>query len=71
MKFRVAAALAMCASLRGDEVFLLDLAGMWQCIRLGREGEMPQDPMKTGVDLSRAPHAIVTLIGELKGELGK
>jgi hypothetical protein len=26
--------------------------------------------MKTGVDLSRAPHVIVTLIGEFKGELG-
>jgi hypothetical protein len=56
--------------LRGNKVFLLDLAGMWQYIKLGREGEMPQDPMKTGVDLSRAPHVIVTLIGEFKGKLG-
>jgi hypothetical protein len=29
MKFGAAAALAMCASLQGNEVFLLDLAGMW------------------------------------------
>ncbi len=65
-----AAALAMCALLRGNKVFLLDLAGMWRYIKLGREGKMPQDPMKTGVDLSRAPPIIVTLIGEFKGELG-
>jgi hypothetical protein len=70
MKFGAAAALAVCASLRGNKVFLLDLAGMWQYIKLGREGEIPQDPMKTGVDLSRAPHVIVTLVGEFKGELG-
>jgi hypothetical protein len=31
---------------------------------------MPQDPMKTGIDLSRAPHIIVTLKGEFVGELG-
>jgi hypothetical protein len=31
---------------------------------------MPEDPMKVGVDLTKAPHIIVTLIGEFKGELG-
>jgi hypothetical protein len=70
MKFGAAAALAVCASLRGNKVFLLDLAGMWQYIKLGRDGEVPQDPIKIGVDLSRAPHMIATLIGEFKGELG-
>jgi hypothetical protein len=70
MKFGAVAALAVCASLWGNKVFLLDLAGMWQYIKLGREGEVPQDLMKTGVDLSRAPHIIVTLTGECKGELG-
>jgi hypothetical protein len=70
MKFGTTAALAMCASLQGNEVFMLDLAGMWRYIKLGRDGEVPQDPMKIGVDLSRAPHVIATLIGEFKGELG-
>jgi len=60
----------VCASLQGNEVFLLDLAGMWRYIKLGRDGEVPQDPIKNGVDLSRAPHVIATLIGEFKGELG-
>ena len=70
MKFGAAAALAVCAPLQGNKVFLLDLAGMWQYIKLSRDGEVPQDPMKIGVDLSRAPHVIATLIGEFKGELG-
>jgi hypothetical protein len=70
MKFGAAAALAVCASLQGNEVFLLDLAGMWRYIKLGRDGEVPQDPIKNGVDLSRAPHVIATLIEEFKGELG-
>ena len=70
MKFGAAAALAVCASLRGNEVFLLDLAGMRRYIDVGRGGRMPEDPMKVGVDLTKAPHIIVTLIGEFKGELG-
>jgi len=70
MKFGAAAALAVCASLRGNEVFLLDLAGMWRYIEIGREGTMPEDPMKIGGDLTKAPHIIVTLIGQFKGELG-
>jgi hypothetical protein len=70
MKFGAAAALVVCASLQRNKVFLLDLAGMWQYINLGRDGEVPQDPMIIGVDLSRAPHVIATLIGEFKGELG-
>jgi hypothetical protein len=43
---------------------------MWQYIKLSRDREVPQDSMKIGVDLSRAPHVIATLIGEFKGELG-
>ena len=70
MKFGAAAALAVCASLRGNEVFLLDLAGMRKYIEVGRVGRLPQNPMEVGVDLTKAPHVIVTLIGEFKGELG-
>ncbi len=63
LKFGAAAALAMCALLRGNEVFLLDLAGLWHYVDLGREGKIPPDPMKTGTELSGPPHIIVTLIG--------
>jgi hypothetical protein len=58
MKFGAAGALAVCALLQ------LDLAGLWHYINLGREGKIPLDLMKTGRELSGAPHIIVTLIGE-------
>jgi hypothetical protein len=47
-----AAALAICASLRGPEIVLLDLTGLWKYIDLGKDGVLPQDPLKTGVGLS-------------------
>jgi hypothetical protein len=34
---------------------------------MGREGEIPHDPTKTGTDLSSAPHVLVMFIGEFKG----
>jgi hypothetical protein len=37
-KFGAAAALALCASIRSSEVFLLDLAGLWKYWELGKEG---------------------------------
>jgi len=70
VKFGAAVALAVCASLRGPEVFLLDLAGMWKHLEIGKDGVMPPEPMKQNVNLEGAPHIIVTLLGELKGELG-
>jgi hypothetical protein len=68
--FGAAAALAVCGSLRGPEVFLLDLAGLWKYIEMDKDGVMPHEPLKAGTNLSRAPHVIATLIGEFKGELG-
>jgi hypothetical protein len=69
-KFGVAAALAVCGSLQGPEVFLLDLAGLWKYIEMDKDGVMPHEPLKAGTNLSRAPHVIATLIGEFKRELG-
>jgi hypothetical protein len=59
MKFGVADTQAACASLCRNKVFLLDLASLWRYINMGREGKIPQDPMKTGTDLSFVPHVIV------------
>jgi hypothetical protein len=70
VKVGAAMALAMCASLRGPEVFLLELAGLWKYHDLGRERILFNNPLKIGTDLSKAPYIIVTLIGEFKGELG-
>ena len=69
-KVGAAIALAVCGSLRGNEVFMLDLNGLRKHISLGKEGTLPKDPMKVGTDLSQAPHIIIPLLGEFKGELG-
>jgi hypothetical protein len=69
-KVGAAIALAVCGSLRGNEVFMLDLNGLRKHLSLGKEGTLPKDPMKVGTDLSQAPHIIIPLLGEFKGELG-
>jgi hypothetical protein len=69
-KVGAAVATAVCASLRGPEVFQLDLAGMISHINMGKGGIMPDRPLKTGTDLSTAPHVMVVLLGNFKGETG-
>jgi hypothetical protein len=55
----------ICASLwGGSEVFLLNLANLWKYRNLGKDGVLPEDPLKIGVDLLQVPYMIVTLIGE-------
>ena len=68
-KVEAAIALALRGSLQGNEVFMLDLTGLWRHFSLGKEGTLPKDPMKAGTDLSQAPHIIIPLLGEFKGEL--
>jgi hypothetical protein len=58
------------ALLRGSEVFLLDLAGLWKYWEFDKEGIMPFNPMKIGFYLLNALHVIAMLIGKIKGELG-
>jgi len=70
VKFGAAVALATCGSLRGPEVFLLDLAGLHKYVDLGKNGVMPLDPMKGGTDLSDVPYIVIPLIGKFKGESG-
>jgi hypothetical protein len=56
-KVGAAVATAVCASLRGPEVFQLDLAGMRSHIHMGRTGIMPDKPLKVGVNLTTAPQS--------------
>ncbi len=70
IKFGAATSLAIRGSLRGPEVFLLDLAGLWEYLKLGQWGILPEDPLKPRDDFSSHPYIIVTLIGEFKGDLG-
>ncbi len=35
-------------ALRGPEVFMLDLGGLWKYLELGRDGVLPEDPLKPG-----------------------
>jgi hypothetical protein len=44
-KVGAAIALAICASLRGPEVLLLDLAGLRNHIQKGKEGILPDKPL--------------------------
>ena len=70
IKLGAAVATATAGSLRGPEVFMLDLGGIRNHIHRGRDGIMPADPMKTGVDLTTAPHVYLALVGKFKGETG-
>ncbi len=70
LKVGVAIALAVCACLRGPEVLLLDLTGLHQNIEKGKNGTIPQFPLKVGIDLSEAPRMIAVLLGNFKGKTG-
>jgi hypothetical protein len=63
-------ATAVCASLRGPEVFQLNLAGMRSHIHMGRTGIMPDKPLKVSVNLTTDPHILVVLLENFKGETG-
>ncbi len=69
-KVGAAVATAVCASLRGPEVFQLNLAGIFSHIHMGRTGVMLEKPLKVGTNLTTAPHVLVVLLGNFKGETG-
>jgi hypothetical protein len=70
LKVGAAMAVAVCASLQGPEVLQSDLAGLRAHISRDKNGVMPHKPLKTGTDLSNAPHVIIVLIGHFKGKTG-
>ncbi len=70
VKVGAAVVVALAGSLRGPEVFMLDLGGIRKHIHRGRDGVLPPDPMKVGEDLVGAPHVYLALVGKFKGELG-
>jgi hypothetical protein len=49
---------------------MVDLAGIIKNINMGKNGVMPSDPMKVGVDLLIAPYVFLGMLGEFKGEMG-
>ena len=55
IKVGAAVATAVCGSLRGSEVFMMELSALRRHIHMGREGTMPVEPMKAGIDLAKAP----------------
>ncbi len=70
LKVGEAIALATYASLRGPKLLLLDLAGLRWNIDKGKNGSLPQSPLKVGIDLTEAPHVIAVLLGNFKGKTG-
>ena len=69
-KFGAAIVVGICASLRGPDIFKMDLAGIREFVHLGRDGITPNCPMKRGTDLTKAPHVFLAFLGKFKGELG-
>jgi hypothetical protein len=49
---------------------LLDLAGLRSHIQKGRDGILPDNPLRTGTNLTGVPHVVAVLIGRFKGESG-
>jgi hypothetical protein len=69
-KFGTAVVVGICASLRGPDIFKMDLAGIREFAHLGKNGVTPLQPMKKGTDLTGAPHVFLAFLGKFKGELG-
>ena len=57
-KVGAAVATAVCASLRGPEALLLNLAGLHLNIDKGCNGTLPPSPLRVGTNLSEAPHVL-------------
>ena len=66
-KFGACLAILQAASLRGNEAFYADLAGLRRHISEGKNGVMPRNPL-TATELRNAPHVMLTLMGKFKGE---
>jgi len=62
-------AVAQIGSLRGPEVMMVELAGIRTHLDSGKDGFMPDNPLEDGVDLFRAPHVFLAMIGKCKGKL--
>lgn len=68
-KVGAAVVVGMVCSLRGPEIFLLDLGALNSKWKEGKKGEWPRgDPMAPGRDLDTAPYVRLELIGEFKNE---
>ncbi|KAL7549158.1 hypothetical protein ACHAWF_014052, partial [Thalassiosira exigua] len=63
---------SLASSLRGNEAFMMDLAGMWMHIDKGREGVAPAKVDKNTVlseqECLNLPHVALCLFGKTKGE---
>ena len=70
LKVGAAMVCAQAGSLRGPEVFMMDLEGLIKHLHLGKHGVMPEKPLDRGTDLFDAPHVHLAMIGKFKGENG-
>ena len=68
--WKVGAAIAcpQAGSLRGPEVFFMDIAGLIKHIGKGKGGVIPENPLLLGVNLNGAPHVHLVMQGKFKGE---
>ena len=68
LKVGAAIVMAVCSGLRGPEIFMTCLAGLRKYLYRGRSGVVPRNPYKKGVDLTKAPHVYIVMLGLFKGE---
>ena len=68
-KVGAAVVVGMVCSLRGPEIFLLDLGALNDKWKNGKTGDWPEgDPLAPGKDVDTAPYVRLELIGEFKNE---
>ena len=70
LKVGAAMVCAQAGSLRGPEVFMMDLGGLIKHLHLGKHKVMPKKTLNRGTDLFNAPHVHLTMVGKFKGENG-
>jgi hypothetical protein len=74
--YKFDAFIAMCTagSLRGNEGFIADLAGLIHYLPQGKDGVLPKRKLKDDFDEDVAemlPHVVIALLGRVKGETGE
>ena len=74
--YKFDAFIAMCTagSLRGNEGFMADLAGLIHYLPQGKDGVLPKRKLKDDFDEDVAemlPHVVIALLGRVKGETGE
>jgi len=73
-KFGAFIVVCTAGSLRGNEGFMADLAGISYYLPQGKDGVLPKKKLKDDFDedvAEKLPHVVIALLGRVKGETGE